>query len=160
MSRIIRINTEVDQLGRLCARAQRSGPTLWEDSLDGHLSEARAACLQGLRKIPAGLGRLAFLAILQHRLLEDHEELFSEFCSCPLQQKYEWLFRLLASAIHAHTLPDEWRRGSAYLDLIPRSADRDARERYLTEIEVALQIIMTELDGMSERRRGKERQAL
>lgn len=151
MSRIIRIHPEnLQQDGRRCVRA-RSAPTLWEDALDRQLSEARAACLQGLRRIPTGLGRLAYLAILQHRLLEDHEELFSEFCSCSLQQKYEWLFRLLAGAIHGGTLPDEWRTGSAYLDLIPRTAESEARERYLTEIEVALQIATSELAGNLDR---------
>lgn len=122
------------------------GAQIWEQTLGRHIGQARDACLQELRRIPTGLGRLAYLAILRQQLLADHNELFHEFCSCSLQYKYEWVFRLLASAIHAGTLPDEWFAASAYSELAPQSAEMEEKERYLADIEVTLQILKTELN--------------
>lgn len=120
-------------------------PTIWEYALGRNVVEARAACLQQLTHIPTGLGRLAYLAILQHRLVEDHQELFEEWFSCSLQQKYEWLYRLLTSASCGGTLPEEWLNPSLYAGLIPRSAGEGARALYQTEIAAVLEILEKEL---------------
>lgn len=147
MSWIIRPHRKTDQHGcPFCASAETPpASTVWEPAVGRHLSEARQAYLQGLKKIPTGLGRLAYLAILQRQLLDDHEDLFGEFCRCSLQEKYDWLFRLLAPAIHDQRLPDRWRNAATYSDLVPRSASTAARERYLGDIEIALQILSREL---------------
>jgi hypothetical protein len=122
-------------------------PTIWEYTLGRKVVDARAACLQELTHIPTGLGRLAYLAILQQRLLEDHQELFEEWFSCSLQQKYEWLYRLLTSASYGGTLPDEWLDPALYAGLIPRSAGEGARALYQTEIAAVLEILEKELAG-------------
>jgi hypothetical protein len=161
VSWIIRANRETDRYGRpFCACAEiPPESTVWKHIVGRQLSEAREACVQGLNKIPTGLGRLAYLSILQHQLLDDHEELFGEFCRCSLQEKYDWLFRLLAAAIHDETLPDGWRKAGTYSDLIPRSARTAARERYLSDIEIALQILSKELHGAFHREGGMARRA-
>lgn len=134
--------------GKNTARGERAfDPTIWEYTLGRNVVGARAACLQELTHIPTGLGRLAYLALLQHRLLEDHQELFEEWFSCSLQQKYEWLYRLLTSASYGGTLPDEWLNPSLYADLVPRSAGEGARALYQTEIAAVLEILEKELAG-------------
>lgn len=136
--------------GPACPGVETSADTtIWEHTLGRQISEARSACLQGLTRIPTGLGKLAYLALLQHRLLEDHEELFGEWRCCSRQQKYEWLYRLLAGASHSGTLPDEWLSHSTYSDLVPRSAKKAARMHYLTDIEAVLEILRKELAGLS-----------
>lgn len=120
-------------------------PTIWEYTLGRQISEARSACLQGLRRIPTGLGRLAYMAILQHRLLEDHEELFGEWRYCSLQQKREWLNRLLASASRRGELPEQWLSTSPYSELVPRSAKKISRKHYLEDIEAVLEVLREEL---------------
>lgn len=159
MSWIIRTNRKTDRNGHPLFGSPETPPesTVWEHAVGRHLFEAREACLQGLKKIPTGLGRLAYLAILQHQLLDDHEELFGEFCRGTLQEKYDWLFRLLAAAIHDETLPDGWRNAATYSDLVPRSAKTAAREKYLSDIEIALQILSKELNGAVRREGGMAR---
>jgi hypothetical protein len=125
-------------------------PTIWEHTLGHQISQARAACLQGLARIPTGLGRLAYLAILQQQLLGDHEELFGEWHACPLQRKHEWVYRLLVSASQSGTLPDEWLSRSTYSDLVPRSAEKAARRLYFTDIEIVLETLRREFSGLSD----------
>jgi hypothetical protein len=126
-------------------------PTIWEYTLGDELSKAREACLRGLRRIPGGLGRLAYLTILERRVLEDHKELFREWLCCSLQQKHDWMYRLLVSASHAGTLPDEWLSRSIYFDLIPRRASKAERELYLADIDAVLDILRTDLMESPER---------
>ncbi len=117
----------------------------WEYALGREIVEARSACLQGLGRIPTGLGRLAYIAILQQRLLEDHEELFGEWRGCSLQQKYEWVYRLLATESRSSTPPEAWLSRATYADLVPPSVDEEARALYLTDIEAVLEILRKEL---------------
>jgi hypothetical protein len=128
-------------------------PTIWEHTLGHEILVARSACLQELARIPTGLGRLAYLAILQHRLLEDHEELFGEWRGCSLQQKYDWVYGLVASASHSGTLPEPWLSCSTYSDLVPPSVDKEARALYLSDIEAVLGILRKELVASSGPRR-------
>jgi hypothetical protein len=95
-------------------------------------------------RIPTGLGRLAYLAILQQQLLEDHEELFGDWHCCSLQQKHDWLYRLLVSASQSGTLPDEWLAASTYADLVPRSAQEGDRNTYRGDIEAILDMLKDE----------------
>lgn len=124
---------------------------MWEYTLGDELSKAREACLEGLRRIPGGLGRLAFLAILERQILQDHRELFREWLCCSLQQKHDWMYRLLVSASHAGGLPDEWLSRSTYSDLIPRRATKAERELYLADIDAVLDMLRTDLVEFPER---------
>lgn len=127
-------------------------PTIWDDTLGEQISQARAACLRGLSQIPSGMGKLAYLAILQHRLLGDHEELFEEWLGCSLQQQYELLCRSLA-AEGAGTPTDTWLNPSAYSELIPASAQKSARTAYLANLGALLETLKNELSGSSGRPR-------
>lgn len=123
-------------------------PTIWEYTLGQQVSEARAACLQGLSRIPNGLGKLAYLAILQHRLLADHEELFEEWLRCSLQHQYELLHRSLPGG-DGGTLNDTWLNPSVYSELIPASAEKTARTAYLANLGALLEILKKELPASS-----------
>lgn len=131
-------------------QARAAAPTIWEHALGRQLCQARSACLQGMENIPTGLGRLAYVAILQQRLLEDHEELFKEWLSCTLQQKYEWLYRLSVNASCAGTLPDDWLSGSVYSELVPGSAEKSARKLHTSSIDAVLEILRRELAAQPE----------
>jgi hypothetical protein len=137
-------------------QARAASPTIWEYSLGRQLYQARAAYLEALTQIPTGLGRLAYLAILQQRLLEDHEELFNEWLNCSLQQKYEWLYRLLATSSRSGSLPDEWLCPSVYADLVPVSAEEPTQALHVSEIRAVLEILKRELDGLQKDRQPKD----
>lgn len=130
-------------------QARAATPTIWEHALGRQLCQARSACLQGLGDIPTGLGRLAYVAILQQRLLEDHEELFKEWLGCSLEQKYEWLYRLSVNASCDGALPDEWLSSSVYSELVPNSAASSARDLHRSAIEAVLAILRQEVSGHS-----------
>ncbi len=139
--------------GAQCRQARAAAPTIWEHALGRQLYQARSACLQGMENIPTGLGKLAYVAILQQQLLEDHEELFKEWLSCTLQQKYDWLYRLSLNASCDGALPDEWLSGSVYSELVPGSAEKSARKLHTSSIDAVLEILRQELEQQSEARR-------
>lgn len=129
-----------------CDQQQRAAdPTIWEAAVSDEVSEVRAAYLHRLSRIPTGLGKLAYLAVLQHQLLADHNEMFGEWCCCSLQQKYEWLYRLLVGASCRGVLPDQCLKASIYFDLVPRSADPASRDLYGSELEEILEILIREI---------------
>ena len=123
---------------------QTATRSIWEHALGDHVSEARTACLQGLTKIPSGVGRLAYLAMLQRQLLEDHEELFGEWPFCSLQQKYEWITRLLANAKDAGTPVQKWLDPATYSELIPSSVGESEKKLFLAEFAAVLDILEKE----------------
>jgi hypothetical protein len=128
------------------------GPRIWEYTLGQEISAARAACLQGLSQIPSGLGKLAYLAVLQQQILEDHEELFEEWLCCSLQQQYEWLYRSLANENPRGTPTDTWLNPSVYSELIPATAEKTARTAYLANLGAILEMLRKELAAPRGRR--------
>jgi hypothetical protein len=120
-------------------------PTVWESSLEQQISEARAACLRGLSEVPGGLGKLAFLAILQHRLLADHEELFAEWLSCSQQRQYELLHHAVANE-PGESQAGSWLNPSVYSALIPASAQKAARAAYLENLSTLLETLKKDLN--------------
>lgn len=126
-----------------------AGAAVWEYTLGRQVAEARAACLQGLSRIPSGLGKLAYLAILQHRLLGDHEELFEEWRCCTPHQQYELLLGSVDAergGPHTHT----WFEPSVYSELIPVSARKSARAAHLANLSSLLEMLKKELSGSLE----------
>jgi hypothetical protein len=124
--------------------------TIWEYTLGQQVAEARAACLQGLSRIPSGLGKLAYLAILQHRLLGDHEELFEEWRCCSPRQQYD----LLLGSVNAEgggVLTDTWLNPSVYSELIPASARKPARTAHLANLRSLLEMAKKELSEAQHR---------
>jgi len=143
----------VERMGPACSHAtpcreEFVEPTIWEYTLGRQIAEARAACLRGLSQIPSGLGRIAYLAILQHRLLADHEELFEEWLGCSVQQQYELLYRSLAGGEGAPP-SDTWLKPSVYSELIPASAEKGARRAYLANLGALLESLERELSASS-----------
>jgi hypothetical protein len=120
--------------------------TVWEYTLGQQVAEARAACLQGLSRIPGGLGKLAYLAILQHRLLGDHEELFEEWRCCSPDQQYELLLGSV-DAERGGALADPWLNPAVYSDLIPASARKPARTAHLANLRSLVEMAKKELSG-------------
>lgn len=126
-----------------------AGATVWEHTLGRQVAEARAACLQGLSRIPSGLGKLAYLAILQNRLLGDHEELFEEWRCCTPHQQYELLLGSV-DAGRGGPLTHTWFEPSVYSELIPASARKPARTAHLAHLSSLLEMLKKELCGAQE----------
>jgi hypothetical protein len=134
--------------GRPARSAEGSAAGIWECALSRQIDEARGACLRGLSQVPSGIGKLAYLAILQHRLLADHEELFEEWLRCSPQRQYELLSRSM-EGLGAGTGTGAWLNPPIYSELVPVSAGKTARDSYLANLGSLLEMLRKELSESS-----------